>query len=370
MKTITAILIIFSLALSSCYMGRVFFVNVPSVKDHRFFADHKISPGDPNFNFIYPDEKTCNKLVPDSFWYQSSKYGMNTFFEDHKTSAFIIIRNDSVLYEKYFNNYDHDSYVTTFSMVKSFVSALMGIAIEERAVGSVNDAITRYIPELGEIDSTFHCITIEDVLNMESGIGMNENYMNPFSDLGKAYFGSNLEKIIKKLYIDVENPRGFFRYMNYNTQILGIIIMRATGKNLSQYLEEKIWKPLGMEYSAKWSVDSKRHGMEKAYCCLNGRARDFARFGRLFLRKGNWEGKQIVPEKWASICFDEAKGKMVNYRYQWWLMNRKSNDFMAAGILGQYIYVYPDKNLIIVRFGKSKGKVVWEDVFEALAEEL
>tara|TARA_Y100000815_G_scaffold275382_1_gene313210 strand:- start:19165 stop:19614 length:450 start_codon:yes stop_codon:yes gene_type:complete len=148
-----------------------------------------------------------------------------------------------------------------------------------------------------------------------------------------------------------------------------MVLQRALkGKSITQYLEEKLWKPLGMEYDATWSLD-RENGMEKTFCCINARARDFSKIGRLYLNNGNWQGKQIVPEEWVrrSVTADTVTGASF-YKYQWWLPSQ-SGDFMAQGILGQYVYVNPSKNLIIVRLGENYGNADWVNLFKSLAQQ-
>jgi CubicO group peptidase (beta-lactamase class C family) len=179
----------------------------------------------------------------------------------------------------------------------------------------------------------------------------------------------NLRKSIAKLTLK-ELPGIQFDYVSGNTQLLGLILERALkGKNVTQYLQEKLWEPLGMEYSGSWSIDSEKSGLEKTFCCLNARARDFAKIGRLYLQKGNWNGKQIVSEKWVkeSTQIEISEGSASYYQYQWWLPSR-DGDFMAHGILGQYIYVNPSKNMVIVRLGSSEGNANWESLFMGIAE--
>jgi CubicO group peptidase (beta-lactamase class C family) len=151
---------------------------------------------------------------------------------------------------------------------------------------------------------------------------------------------------------------------------LGLVLERAlNGKTVSTYLQEKIWTPLGMEYDASWSIDKKKNGLEKTFCCLNACARDFAKIGRLYLNKGNWNGKQIVSQKWVeeSTKIDISEGSYEGYQYQWWLPSR-TGEFMAQGILGQFIYVNPSKNIIIVRMGEDYGTIDWYDLFSLLSE--
>jgi CubicO group peptidase (beta-lactamase class C family) len=293
--------------------------------------------------------------------------------------------------------------VPSFSAAKSFVSALVGIAINDGSIKNVNQPITDFIPELKTNDLRFSKITIEHLLNMRSGILFKESYFNPFGNVAKSYYGRNLLGQLKQLKIK-SDPDKEFEYVSENTQLLAFIVERATGKKIPEYLQEKIWKPLGMEYDATWSIDSKGSKEAKAFCCLNACARDYAKFGRLFLNKGIWNGQQIVPTEWVKKSTEvDQNTKDLYYTYQWWHNNewvklsdtskvstadslhmeystskdgKKSryllkpmHDFFADGFLGQFIYVYPSKNIIIVRLGKS-ANVRWQRIFLSIAQQL
>ncbi len=204
---------------------------------------------------------------------------------------------------------------------------------------------------------------------MTSGIKFNESYANPFGDAASFYYGLNLRKEIGKMKLKTE-PGKQFEYVSGNTQLLGLVLERSLkDKTITSYLQEKIWTPLGMEYDASWSIDRKKNGLEKTFCCLNARARDFAKIGRLYKNKGNWNGKQIVSQRWVeeSTKLDTSEGSANFYQYQWWLPT-PNEDFMAEGILGQFVYVNPTKDLIIVRLGKKEGKADWWTIFTSLAK--
>jgi CubicO group peptidase (beta-lactamase class C family) len=165
-------------------------------------------------------------------------------------------------------------------------------------------------------------------------------------------------------------PGESFEYVSGNTQLLGLVLERALkGKTVTQYFQERIWTPLEMEYDASWSIDRKKGGTEKTFCCVNARARDFAKIGRLYLNKGNWNGKQIVSKEWveASTKASLKDGSVDYYQYQWWLPST-TGDFMAEGILGQYVYVNPAKNMVIVRMGKNNGRVDWSNFFRLIVK--
>ena len=215
----------------------------------------------------------------------------------HNTLSFMIVRNDTILYEYYASKYNDSSTVSSFSVAKTFVSTLIGIAIQEGKIKSVHQPITDFIPEF--TDKRFRQIAIENLLKHTSGIRFSKQRYNPNSDNAQFYYTTTLRE--KMLESKIEEPPGLhFNYASENYQLLGLIIERATHETLSHYLQEKLWKPLGMEHDAFWNIDNKTDsGIEKAFCCLNATTHDFAKLGRLFLNNGNWNGKQIVSAQWV-----------------------------------------------------------------------
>jgi CubicO group peptidase (beta-lactamase class C family) len=206
---------------------------------------------------------------------------------------------------------------------------------------------------------------------MTSGLKFNEGYFNPFGKVAIFYYGTKLRNATERLKLET-TPGTKFAYKSGNTQVLGHILDKVLeDKTITQYFYEKIWDPLKMEYDGSWSIDRKKNGMEKTFCCVNARARDFAKIGRLYLNKGNWNGKQLVSEKWVeeSTKIDTTDASANYYQYQWWIPSH-DGDFIANGILGQYIYVNPNKNLIIVRLGKKTGDVKWWSFFRFLANKV
>ena len=312
----------------------------------------------------------------------------DSFLEKNRTQAFIVIQDDAILYEKYFNGASRDSIVTSFSTAKSFTSALIGIAISEGHIHSVDDPITVYLPELAKRDPAFANITIRNLLMMSSGIKYAEfPFVN--GDNAKTYYYPNLRQLSLEDTRIVALPGEKFLYNNYHPLLLGMIIERATGTSVANYLQEKIWKPIGMEYPGSWSLDE--NGFEKMESGINARAIDFAKFGRLFLYNGNWNGVQVIPAEWvaestqadtsvdyANYYYDDfifANGQGY-YKYMWWGIQRdeQNYDFMALGNHGQFIYISPQKNLIILRFGETYGEITgadgWVDMFYKFATNL
>jgi CubicO group peptidase (beta-lactamase class C family) len=353
------------LLLSSCHVGRFFYWNFADVQDHKKFKNLPVQNNPSDFYNFHLAEKQFD-VQKIKLTFGEKEVPLLTTLQQSGTLAFLVIKNDSILLEHYPNNFDKSKAVPSFSVAKSFVSALVGIAMDEGLIQSVEDKITKYIPELPE--KYFGNISIENLLDMRSGLKFNEGYTNPFGHVAKFYYGINLKKFTRELKLK-NQPGNEFEYISVNTQILGWLIHKVTNRSISSFLEEKIWLPLGMEYPASWSIDSKKHKTEKAFCCLNACARDYAKFGRLYLNKGNWNGRQIISEKWIDSSLDFDKTSF--YSYQWWRYPRKiqEGDFFASGILGQYIYVNPTKNMIIVRLGKKEGYVNWPSLFQSLADQ-
>ena len=385
-------LILFSSALFlSCHVGRIFIYNFADTRDHKKFHKTQLHASPKPFYFTNGLASKALRL-PKEIKIRKKNYALADALRKTGTIAFMVIRNDSLLYDWYRPGKNKSDITSTFSMSKSFISALIGIAVDEGLIKSTDEPITNYLDFLDK--KQFGKVTIQHVLDMRSGIKFNENYFNPFGDVARYYYGTNLKKYLKHLKME-EEPGKRFRYISLNTQLLGIILEKATGRPLTTYLQEKIWTPLGMEFDASWSVDSKKNKTEKAFCCINGRAIDYAKLGRLYLNRGNWNGKQILSENWVeqAYTFTGRKNNFV-YSNHWWhtrdnipakdSITQKlyyldknspdhnivvpSGDFFAQGLFGQYLYIYPDKNMIIVRVGRREGwKVYWPEVFKYIA---
>ena len=365
-----ALLLLFGLLMQSCHVGRFFYWNFADVNDYKKFPSVEIKASTQTFNFIQP-EKIHKLSLPSVYQEDDSEQSLLDFLNEHQTLAFLVIRNDTILFEEYFSDYEDSSIIPSFSVSKVFISALTGIAIDEGYIKSTQQPITDFIPELLQSDPNFSKIAIEDLLNMRSGIKFNEGYANPFADMAKYYYGRNLSKYISKLKIE-NPPNEKYEYISVNSLLLAMIIERSTNRQLNEYLSEKIWQPLGMEFDATWSIDSKKDQQIKAFCCINARARDFAKIGRLYLSNGNWNGQQIVPDPWVEksmkIINNSKDSQGYPYTYQWRV--KEDGAIFAKGVLGQFIYVDPKKNLVIVRMGKKSSNLVWAEFFEKLCEQL
>jgi CubicO group peptidase (beta-lactamase class C family) len=358
-----------------------------SVKDYEKFPSRPVENSAPTFKF---------EQNPSSEQFQTIEYHSNgalrqmeleEFLQSTDTTSFIVIKDDAILYEGYFNGYDRDSIVTSFSVAKSFTSALIGIAIDEGYIKSVDDRMIDYIPELK--GKGLDDLTIRQLLLMSSGIQYLTDDELPalkeifqFTDEGMTYMYPDRRSLAQEVKSDGKPLGSEFNYNNYHPILLGMILERTTGRSPSEYLQERIWKPLGMEYPASWSIDNEKNGMELMESGINARAVDFAKFGRLYLNNGSWNGEQLISPEWVvqstspdpndhRIWHSYADWQEANgyYKYQWWGRTNPdgSYHYTALGHLGQFIYVAPQDNMVIVRFGIDEGGVDdWMSVFQEI----
>ncbi len=379
-----SILLLIIITLSGCYSLKAIKNGKPGVK---------VNPNAPSLS-IQKDQT--------SFYFTKKlDYNVQAYLDsslvNSNTNSFIVIKNDTIIYEKYFNGHESSQLQTSWSVAKSFVSVLLGIAIDQGKVKSTSEPITNYIPELLKNDSRFANITIQNILDMRSGVDFREYYTNPFSKMAKLQYGNNINSLIANLKIK-KDPNKNFEYTSINTQLLRIVIERSTGVKINDFMQEQLWRPLQMESNATWNIDSYKHNNIKASCCLNAIPLDFAKFGRLILNQGSWNGKQIVSKEWVvSSTSKEAFYKQANgfmsYHNQWWGVGdnflmfkdsieastykkshtftgnaRKSvrgnyfvvpeikGDFYAQGFRGQIIYINPINKVIIIRLGTDSNK--------------
>jgi CubicO group peptidase (beta-lactamase class C family) len=370
------------------------------ITDHEIFPFTEVNPGDSVFYFTESNQGIFDTLRI-SYRKDTAKL-LDEIIEPSSTHAFVIIRNDSILFEKYYEGYQRSDISTFFSVSKSVTSLLMGIAIDEGYIESVDDPITKYIPELKGKDPNFEKLTLQHLLDMRSGTNYNDESTNPFSHIAGLYYGTNQLAKLKRMKFEHE-PGTVYSYQSSSTALLGIAIENTTGKELGKYLEEKVWQPLGMENRATWSVDDKRHRSTKAFCGLNATAIDLAKIGRLYLNKGQWNGKQVVSEEWVNRA-ETPNIENDGYRNQWWSIDANAPDslgnyyfpdslsavrnmtklyknryeyykvwkdenapdvnkpwrivvytdcYFALGIMKQVLYIDPEKNLIMVRLGST-----------------
>ena len=279
---------------------------------------------------------------------------LNKTHKDLQTIAYIIIKNDSIWHESYFDGYSASSKSNSFSMAKSVVSAALGKAIMDGKIKSLDQKVVDFFPELkGKFAKE---VTVGDLSSMASGLSWDEKYYSPLSIVTRAYFDDNLRGVILGLEIN-KKPGQSFEYLSGATQLLAMCIEKATGKYLSDYVSDSFWKPMGAENEALWQLDEADTGIEKAYCCIASNARDFARFGKLYKQNGRWNGQQILDSTFITKSLQPRFANSPEYGYGWWLHTVKGKKvFYMRGHLGQFVIVIPEDDIIIVRLGHLKGK--------------
>jgi len=309
----------------------------------------------------------CEWIDTLHFFNQGRMYSNTTMWEaigpKTETQGVLIVQNDSIVYEKCTGDITPDKIAGVFSVTKSVTSLLCGIAVDEGAIKSVDDAVTEYLPELKKGDPMWQKLTIRHLLDMQSGLDFDDTYslslkqkdLRRLNAMAKLNYGRNIPAQVRKLKFRCE-PGTEYRYESMTTEILGLVIERATGRRFADYLEEKVWTPLGMESSAYLSYDSKKHHTPHAFGGLAVTMLDLAKIGRLYLNKGVWDGKRIVSESWIrqSTAYSQDN---EGYHFCWYNTScigaekAEYPGYYAMGIRGQILFVNPYKDLIMVRLG-------------------
>jgi CubicO group peptidase (beta-lactamase class C family) len=335
-------------ATGKLYYYKAIIYNYVNIDDLDLFHNRKVEA-------LQPQEWNISK----NYNKEALSERLQKTLSENRSVAFLIVKDDSIRYEQYWENYSDSSLSNSFSMAKSIVSMLIGIAHQEGKIKSLDQPVADFIPEFKEGEKTK--ITIRHLLMMSSGLDWNEGYSSLTSQVTEAYYGSQLYKQVTSLGV-AEAPGKYWEYKSCDTELLSIVLKNATGKSVADYASEKLWTPLHAKHAAQWSLDH-RDGIEKAYCCFYSNARDFARFGKLYLNHGNWEGTSVIDSAYvqASVTpnklLDKATGKPTEiYGYQWWITQASGQKvFYMRGILGQYVIVIPEKHLIIVRLGHKRS---------------
>ncbi|WP_010663122.1 serine hydrolase domain-containing protein [Marinilabilia salmonicolor] len=331
------------------YLQKGMIYLTPDIDDYKIFDNREVETGTPRswpLTFDYNQYTITPESVRDS---------MKTL----QTTGFLIIKNDSLLFEQYSEGHNSTTISNSFSMAKSIVSLLIGCAIEDGHIGSLDDKVKKYLPWLKGPHSDQ--LTIRHLLTMSSASDWDEHYSSPFSITTRAYYGRDLPGTMKQVKI-VNHPGIMFNYRSGDTQFLERILSATTGMPLADYASKKLWEPLGAEVPALWSLD-RREGTEKAYCCFSSTPRDFARIGSLVLNGGLFHGKRLISDQYIKMMTTPAKyltneeAQMVEYYgLHWWVMNYGGEQIpYARGILGQYIFVIPSHNAVIVRLGHQRS---------------
>jgi CubicO group peptidase (beta-lactamase class C family) len=348
---ILLLLVVFSgyaLISGKTFLFTAIWYNFANIDDYKKFSNREVAIGTAQPWTNAPD-------------YNQHPYADSTakLLEDLKSVGLLVVRNGQVLEERYWAGYSDSSKSGSFSVAKSITSILIGVALKEGKISSLQDPVGKYLPEFSTGDKA--AVRIIDLLTMSSGTDWSESYINLFSVTSEAYYGHDIYAAATGVHMK-DKPGTLHSYKSGDTQLLGLILEKATGKTLSDYASEKLWQPLGAEHPALWSTDKEEGGHEKAYCCFNSNVRDFARIGQLMLDSGKWKGATIIDSSyWANAIkpcgIKDLKGNTCDYYgFQWWIDPVHPEVFYARGILGQYIIVIPSKKMVIVRLGEKTAK--------------
>jgi len=324
------------------------------IHGHANIDDYKIFSNRP-----IPNDKPIAWKLDSLYNTQSIDTTYLPTFDTFGTTAFVVIRNNTILHEQYWDGTSDTTHSNSFSMAKSIISLLVGCLVDEKKIASIDQNIQDYLPEFKNTNG--YTLKIRDLLSMSSGIEWDEGYSSLFSVTTEAYYGKKLSQLVLGLEIKQE-PGKTFEYQSCNTQLLALIVEKASGKTVSDYASEKLWKPLGAEHPAFWSLDNKG-GIEKAYCCFNSTARDFARIGQMVLDSGQFNNSTLISKEYikqATTPVKYLKGKdgdsCYYYGYQFWILTHKDKKVIyARGILGQYIFIIPSLHAVVVRLGKDRS---------------
>ena len=343
------VLLIVIIAVSPGHLRRAVLHGYANIDDYKIFDNRIVQNAKP---------------IP---WQHDSLYNMQKIdpaflqvVDSFGTTAFVVIHNDKIVHEEYWDGATDTTRSNSFSVAKSIISILIGCLVDEGKIKCVDQPAGDFLPEFKNTDG--YTLRIKDLLTMSSGLDWDESYSSLFSPTTKAYYGNYLEKQMLALKV-INEPGKTFNYQSCNTQLLALIIEKASGKTISEYASEKLWKPLGAEHPALWSVD-RPDGVEKAYCCFNSTATDFARIGQMVLDSGKFNNQQIVSKAYlaqatspAKYLKDENGDSCYYYGYQFWMLTNKGHKVVyARGILGQYIFIIPSLNMVVVRLGTDRSK--------------
>jgi CubicO group peptidase (beta-lactamase class C family) len=334
-------------------------------RQERTFPARVVRRADRPFTFVRAPERadldTISVRSPDGRLVPWAEY-----MRAARIRAFLVVRRDTILYERYLAGYADSTRSGSYSMAKAFTSALLGIALGDGAVRSLDDSVTLYAPELAR-NPAWSGVTIRHALEMKTGTAYVRANGGTWHDLrsddARFYYTSRLDRAVAGMR-RAEPPGGPWAYRDSDAQLIALVLARATGRPLAEQLEERIWRRIGTESNASWSLD-RRNGSEKAATGVNATARDYARFGRLFLHHGAWQGEQVVPRSWVerSTTLDTTRTRpevgtwwRMQHRAYWWIPMRdwaRERDFLADGAKGQRLYVHRPSETIIVQLADS-----------------
>lgn len=331
----------------------------PSTRVENFQHMDRIFPSRPlpasTQPFVFPKQE---RPIPGSYVFNGETRQRTAFLKKTHTTGLMVLKDGVILHEEYRLGAGPASTLTSWSMAKSVVATLVGIAHKEGRIASLDDKASTYIPELQ--GKAYGEATVKDLLRMASGVKFDENYASKTSDISQLFykvfiFGMPIDDAVKDLPAE-NKPGTTFHYKSVDSQVLAWVLRRATGKSVVAYASEKLWQPLGMQDNAFWNLD-RPDGNELAYCCLNTTLRDYAKLGQLYLQQGKWQGRQILPEDWVKETTQRPEPWLAaghgyaerGYGYHWWLPKNPDHEFFANGVWGQTIFVNENAGIVIVK---------------------
>ena len=289
---------------------------------------------------------------------------------DTNTRGFLVVRDGCVLVEEYGEGADAGTPLTSFSVAKSVLATLVGVAVQRGDLPGIDVPVTDYLPELADRDRRFERVTLASLMAMGSGLHYVEHGL-PWSDDAVTYYSPDLRATALSAEID-EAPMIRWRYNNFNPLLAGMVLERATGMSVAEYAERHLWRAIGAEHAASWSIDSEASGLEKLESGFNATLRDWARFGLLAAHGGRAGAEQVAdPAYWQRATSPQPTGSEVlapHYGLWWWLDAARPGTFTARGNLGQFIHVTPSRDLVVLRFGEEAGIEDWPEVLGQVAD--
>ncbi len=297
--------------------------------------------------------------IAETYEFGGERRSLPGFLERTYNTGLIVLYEGKIVHESYRRGTTADSKLTSWSVAKSVVATLVGIALAEGSIRSLDDRADAYVRELE--GSAYGRATVRDLLRMASGVKFDETYADRLSDINMLFykvfiFGVPVNSAVAS-HAEEAPPGTRFRYVSADTQVLASILREATGMPLAKYAETRLWQPLGMESDAFWNVDAPG-GAELGYCCLNATLRDFAKIGQLYLQRGRWNGRQVLPEHWIALATRpgaewqepvNTKDKFRGYAFQWWVPQGYDGEYYASGVWGQQIWVSEKDRVVVVR---------------------
>ena len=353
----------------------------PGIYSYENHPHDTIFAGDTRFSFPVAKNRadwidTLHFFNQDSYWKNASL--PEALNNKSRLQGVMIIQNDSLVYEKYWGNFTSDRLAIVFSVSKSITSLMCGIAVDDGYIRSIDDPVTEYIPELKRKDPMWQKLTVRHLLDMQSGLDFDDTYelnlkgFKRLNAMAKLNYGHNVFAQVKGLKFRNE-PGTEHRYESMTSQILGLVIERASGKPFAEYLSEKVWKPLQMESPGLINIDSRKTHVAHTFGGIAITMRDLAKIGRLYLNYGMWDGRRIVSEEWIHRSTDYDTGN-DGYHFNWYNLSSVGDTdaeypgYYALGIGQQVLYVNPHKNLIMVRIGAGNNNGSFTpELFEQLS---